>query len=76
MTAQTKLTPLIFFINDLERLLRRNRLTLRRMWCRGAFPKPSGRLNNRLFWRAETVDQFINNKTSIEGSKNENQENA
>jgi prophage regulatory protein len=59
---QTELIPLIFFINDLERLLRRNRLTLRRMWCRGDFPIPSGRINNRLYWKADAINQWINNK--------------
>lgn len=61
-TNQTIPLPIIWFINDLEKLLRRNRLTLRRMWYRGDFPKPCGRINNRLYWKANVVDQWLQNK--------------
>lgn len=55
------LKPERYFIRDVEQIIRRNRQTLRRMWCRGAFPEPSGQLNNRLFWKADVIDQWINN---------------
>lgn len=57
---RNSITPKILFIKDVEHLLRRNRLTLRRMWYRGDFPEPTGRINNRLYWKAEIIDQWIN----------------
>ncbi|EKD70241.1 MAG: hypothetical protein ACD_46C00589G0004 [uncultured bacterium] len=58
-TNQTVLTPKIYFIKDAESLTRRNRLTLRRWWMRDLFPCPS-KINNRLFWKAEVIHQWIN----------------
>ncbi|MDF1678052.1 MAG: hypothetical protein P1U32_05090 [Legionellaceae bacterium] len=53
------LTQQVFFIADLEKLIGRNRLTLRRWWMEGKFPKPS-KLNGILAWRAAAIEAWIN----------------
>lgn len=56
-TSQT-VSKKILYIKDLERVIGRNRLTLRRWWERNKFPKPV-MLNNRLAWPTGIVDQWI-----------------
>ena len=53
------LTQQIFFIADLEKLIGRNRLTLRRWWMEDKFPKPN-KLNGILAWRAAVIETWIN----------------
>ena len=53
------LKPKIYFIKDAEQVTGRNRLTLRRWWKDEKFPKPT-LINNRLAWKAEVIDQWIN----------------
>lgn len=49
----------ILFIKDVERIIGRNRLTLRRWWQKGLFPKPK-LINNRLAWHTDSIEQWIN----------------
>lgn len=59
----TNLNPALqklYFIKDAERLIGRNRLTLRRWWKKKIFPEPI-LISNRLAWHAETVNEWINN---------------
>lgn len=49
----------IDFISDAERKTGRSRQTLRRWWESENFPKPK-LLNNRLAWRSEVIDKWIN----------------
>lgn len=58
----------ILFIKDAEQIIGRNRLTLRRMWTTGRFPKPI-LINNRLAWHADVIDQWI--KQNVQGVRNE-----
>jgi prophage regulatory protein len=51
--------PKVYFIKDAEKIVGRNRLTLRRWWRKCHFPKPT-LINNRLAWRADVIDQWIN----------------
>jgi prophage regulatory protein len=55
----TTVKPKVFFIKDAELITGRNRLTLRRWWERNFFPKPT-LINSRLAWRAEDIEQWIN----------------
>ena len=49
----------VYFITDLERIIGRNRLTLRRWWLAGKFPKPV-KLNERtLAWSADVIHEWI-----------------
>ena len=50
----------LLFIDDLERIIGRNRLTLRRWWMAGKFPKPVKLHGNTLVWLASTVYEWIN----------------
>lgn len=54
--------PLLYFISDLEELLRRDRQTIRRWWKRKIFPEPA-LINNRQAWHAETINNWINKHT-------------
>ena len=46
----------ILFINDLEKIIGRNRLTLRRWWLKGKPVKLNG---TALAWHAETIHEWI-----------------
>ncbi|HBB6940334.1 TPA: AlpA family phage regulatory protein [Legionella pneumophila] len=60
MQSTNKIPQQILFINDLEKLLGRNRLTLRRWWTSGKFPKPIKLNGTTLAWHVETIDGWIN----------------
>lgn len=49
----------ILFINDLEKMLGRNRLTIRRWWMNGKFPSPIKLNGTSLAWHIETVNAWI-----------------
>ena len=49
----------VFYIKDTEQAIGRNRLTLRRWWEQGIFPKPC-LINSRLAWQADVIMQWIN----------------
>lgn len=49
----------ILFINDLEKIMGRNRLTLRRWWMEGKFPAPVKLNGTTLAWHADTINIWI-----------------
>lgn len=50
----------ILFITDIEKIIGRGRLTLRRWWMDGKFPVPV-KLNGRtLAWHKDVIDEWIN----------------
>lgn len=49
----------ILFINDLEALIGRSRLTLRRWWEDGKFPPPVKLHGKTLAWQTQTVMDWI-----------------
>lgn len=49
----------IFFITDLEKIIGRNRLTLRRWWLDGKFPAPIKLNGTTLAWHANTIYEWI-----------------
>lgn len=55
----------ILFINDLEKVLGRNRLTLRRWWTSGKFPEPIKLNGTTLAWHVETVDNWIDQQVRV-----------
>ena len=50
----------LLFIKDVEQILGRNRLTLRRWWEANKFPKPTKLNGTVLAWRTDVIDQWIN----------------
>lgn len=60
------LTQQVLFITDLEKILGRNRLTLRRWWLEGKFPKPVKLNGTTLAWHAESINDWINQNLKIE----------
>lgn len=57
--SEIELPKQILFITDLEELIGRNRLTLRRWWSNGKFPKPVKLNGTTLAWHKETINQWI-----------------
>lgn len=49
----------VLFINDLEKLIGRNRLTLRRWWMEGKFPTPVKLNGTTLAWHSEVIKEWI-----------------
>ncbi len=49
----------LLFINDLERIIGKSRLTLRRWWERGHFPKPVKINGKTLAWNASVIEKWI-----------------
>jgi prophage regulatory protein len=60
------LSQQILFITDLEIIIGRNRLTLRRWWLEGKFPKPVKLNGTTLAWHAESINEWINQKLKSE----------
>lgn len=58
----------ILYIKDVEKIINRNRLTLRRWWAKDQFPKPIS-ISGRLAWHVDTINAWIEKETGI---KNEN----
>lgn len=54
----------LLFIQDVERIIGRNRLTLRRWWTAGKFPQPTKLNGTALAWHCETVEDWIYNNLS------------
>ena len=49
----------ILFISDLEKMIGRDRMTLRRWWMDGKFPKPV-KLNDRtLAWHVHSINEWV-----------------
>jgi predicted DNA-binding transcriptional regulator AlpA len=58
ISNKASINPKIYFIREVEQSVGRDRLTLRRMWRKGTFPKPT-LINNRLAWGSNVIDQWI-----------------
>jgi len=58
------LKPKLYFIKDVEQVVRRNRLTLRRWWENEKFPKPI-LIGNRLAWQAYVIDLWISENFEV-----------
>lgn len=58
----------LLYINDVEQITGRNRLTLRRWWEKGAFPKPTKLHSSVLAWHSKTIQQWINENVQDEQS--------
>lgn len=63
------LSQQVLFITDLEKILGRNRLTLRRWWMEGKFPKPVKLNGTTLAWHTEAVNDWINQNIKLSKSE-------
>ena len=59
MEQINKLSQQVFFITDLEKIIGRNRLTLRRWWMTGKFPKPVKLNGTTLAWHSLAIHEWI-----------------
>lgn len=59
----------VLFINDLEKLIGRNRATLRRWWIEDRFPRPVKLNESTLAWHIEAVEQWINQTIKLKAQK-------
>ena len=51
----------MLYINDVEQITGKNRLTLRRWWMKDHFPKPKKLASSGLLvWHAQVIQQWIN----------------
>ncbi len=55
------------FITDLEKIIGRNRLTLRRWWLEDKFPKPVKLNGTTLAWHAKSIHDWINQNIAAKG---------
>lgn len=62
----------VLFITDLEIIIGRNRLTLRRWWLEGKFPPPVKLNGTTLAWHAEAINDWINQNIRFNGMANSN----
>ena len=58
----------LLFVKDLERIMGLNRLTLRRWWMAGKFPKPVKLNGCLLSWHHSVIDNWISENMSIHSS--------
>ncbi len=55
----------LLFIQDVEQIIGRNRMTLRRWWTAGKFPRPTKLNGTALAWHCESVDRWIHQNLSV-----------
>ena len=67
LNAQT-LSQQVFFITDLEVIIGRNRLTLRRWWMDGKFPQPVKLNGTTLAWHSNVILDWINQNVKMAGA--------
>lgn len=63
--TDNKIQQQILFITDLEKLIGRGRLTLRRWGIDGKFPSPVKLHGTTLAWHADTVYQWIEQNLKV-----------
>lgn len=64
-----KLSQKVLFITDLEQIMGRNRLTLRRWWLDGNFPEPVKLNGTTLAWHADSINNWINQNVKVSETK-------
>jgi prophage regulatory protein len=67
---QTEFKQQILFMGDIEQIIGVNRITLRRWWLTGKFPKPIKLNGSLLSWHFEVIQQWINQRMNINNELN------
>lgn len=52
-------TQQFLFINDVEKIIGKDRLTLRRWWTHGHFPKPVKLSGKTIAWHKDVIEEWI-----------------
>ena len=60
-----EITQQVLFIDDLERMIGRSRVTLRRWWLIGKFPRPVKLNHSTLAWHRDAIEQWINHSIKL-----------
>lgn len=58
----------VLFVPDLEKMIGRNRVTLRRWWLTGKFPRPVKLNGTTLAWHSDAIEEWIE-QTILNGEK-------
>ncbi len=66
--AQRHISQKVLFIPDLEKMIGRNRVTLRRWWLTGKFPRPVKLNGTTLAWHSDEINEWID-QTILNGEK-------
>ena len=66
--TQQRISQKVLFIPDLEKMIGRNRVTLRRWWLTGKFPRPVKLNGTTLAWHSDEIDEWID-QTILNGEK-------
>ncbi|KTD01948.1 prophage regulatory protein-like protein [Legionella geestiana] len=61
----TEFKQQILFMRDVEQIVGRDRLTLRRWWLAGKFPRPVKLNNAVLSWHYVAIEQWIQKTMNI-----------
>ncbi len=56
---QQRISQKVLFIPDLEKMIGRNRVTLRRWWLTDKFPRPVKLNGTTLAWHSDEIEQWI-----------------
>lgn len=68
--VQQQISQKILFIPDLEKMIGRNRVTLRRWWLTGKFPRPVKLNGTTLAWHSDEIEGWIEH-TILNGERDE-----
>ncbi|AMP93513.1 TPA: AlpA family phage regulatory protein [Legionella pneumophila subsp. pneumophila] len=66
--AQERISQKVLFIPDLEKMIGRNRVTLRRWWLTDKFPRPVKLNGTTLAWHSDEIEQWIE-QTILNGER-------
>lgn len=61
----TEFKQQILFMRDVEQIVGRDRLTLRRWWLTGKFPRPIKLNDSVLSWHYEVIEKWIRQQMGI-----------
>ncbi|KTD02120.1 prophage regulatory protein-like protein [Legionella geestiana] len=57
---QIRFKQQVLFIKDVEQIIGRHRMTLRRWWVQGKFPKPFKLNDSMLSWHHDVIEEWVN----------------
>lgn len=66
--AKECISQKVLFIPDLEKMIGRNRVTLRRWWLTDKFPRPVKLNGTTLAWHCDEIDAWIE-ETILNGER-------